>query len=131
MVYKNGVEMFHGGPGGCTFEGSAGTIYVNRPVLQSTPENIVSSNLGRSDASVYRSNDHRRNWIECIRTREQPICPAEVGHRTATICHLANLGYRLQRNLEWDPKTETFANDDEANSLRFRKPREAWSYELS
>ena len=58
----------------------------------------------------------------------QAICPAEIGHRTATVCHLANIGYRLRRPLTWDPQAERFVNDNEADKLLFRKPREPWKY---
>jgi len=128
FTYANGVEMFHGGPSGCTFEGTEGTIYVDRPKLESTPAGILESALGENDRHVYPSNNHRRNWIECIRDRKPTICPPEVGHRTATVCHLANLGYRLRRPLAWDPQAERFVDDDEANSLLFREPREEWKY---
>ncbi len=128
LVYANGVEMFHGGPGGCTFEGTAGKIYVNRPVIESDPADILTNPLPEDAQRVYPSTDHRRNWIECIRSRKQPICTAEIGHRTATVCHLANLGYQLQRKLTWDPKQEQFDGDEEANRLRFREPRKGWEY---
>ena len=128
--YANGVEMFHGGKSGCTFEGTEGTIYVNRPVLEATPKTAIAEPLGARSRRVYPSNDHRRNWVDCIRSRKETICPPEVGHRTATVCHLANLGYQLQRPLHWDPKKEEFVNDAEANKLRFREPRAPWKYDI-
>jgi predicted dehydrogenase len=130
LVYANGVEMFHGGKSGCTFEGTEGTIYVNRPVLEGTPKNVIAVPLPDKSKRVYPSTDHRRNWVDCIRSRKETICPAEVGHRTASVCHLANLGYQLQRPLDWDPKKEEFLNDAEANKLRFREPRSPWKYDI-
>jgi predicted dehydrogenase len=129
FVYANGVEMFHGGKSGCTFEGTEGTIYVNRPVLEGTPKNVIAA-LPKDAKRVYPSTDHRRNWVDCIRSRKETICPPEVGHRTASVCHLANLGYQLQRPLQWDPKKEEFVNDAEANKLRFREPRGPWKYDI-
>ncbi len=64
-----------------------------------------------------------------MKARKQTICPPETGHRTATICHLANIGYRLRRPLQWDPKAEKFVNDTEADALLVREPRDGWSYE--
>lgn len=128
FTYANGVEMFHGGPSGCTFEGTEGTIYVDRGTLESTPKSILEAPLSDSDRRVIPSSNHHQNWIECMREHKQPICTAEIGHRTATVCHLANLGYQLQRKLEWDPKAEKFVGDDEANSLLLREPRSPWSY---
>ncbi len=103
FTYANGVEMFHGGPSGCTFEGELGTIYVDRDKLESTPESIVKTPLAETDFHVEPSKDHGRNWLDTIKSRKQPICSAEVGHRTASVCHLANLGYQLRRPLTWDP----------------------------
>jgi len=54
-----------------------------------------------------------------------------VGHRTASVCHLANIGYQLRRPLHWDPVKEQFRKDPEANQLVSRKPRAPWSYSMS
>lgn len=129
FIYDDGVEMFHGGPSGCTFEGTEGTIYVDRGELRSDAPAILETPLNEDDPKVYFSEDHKRNWLDCIRSRELPICDVEIGHRSAAICHLANIGYRLGRELDWDPVTERF-NDDEANGLLTREPRAPWSYSL-
>jgi predicted dehydrogenase len=128
FIYAGGIEMLHGSPEGCTFEGTEGRLYVNRPVIQSVPETILREPLGEGAELVYRATDHRRNWLDCIRSRETPICPAEVGHRSATVCHLANIAYWLRRPLDWDPQREQFVDDDEANGLLSREPRQPWSY---
>jgi predicted dehydrogenase len=126
FTYDDGVEMFHGGPSGCTFEGTNGTIYVDRGKLESTPEDIVKTPLSEADQRLYHADDHGRDWLDSIRARKPPICDVEVGHRSATVCHLANLGYQLRRPLVWDPKAERFVGDDEANSLLNRVPRDPW-----
>jgi predicted dehydrogenase len=128
FTYANGVEMFHGGPGGCTFEGTEGTIRVDRNLLESDPAELLTAPLGENDRRVYPSDNHLRNWIECVKSREQPICTVETGHRTASVCHLANIGYKLRRKLTWDPAAELFSNDPEANALTTRKAREGWEY---
>jgi predicted dehydrogenase len=128
LTYANGVEMFHGGPSGCTFEGTEGTIYVDRGKLTSTPGGILTTPLGEGARRVMPSSNHMRNWLDAIKSRKDPICPAETGHRTATVCHLANLGYKLRRKLTWDPAKEAFVNDDDANRLRTRKARSGWEY---
>lgn len=130
FTYENGVEMFHGGPSGCTFEGTEGTLYVDRGEIKSTPNEILATPVQDSDQRVYFSDNHRRNWIDCIRSRKRPICDVEVGHRSASICHLANIGYRLQQPLRWDPQLEKFDNE-QANPLLFREPRAPWSYEVA
>ena len=126
-TYANGVKMFHGGPSGCTFEGTEGTIYVDRDKLQSTPKEILEKPLGDGDVKLYLATDHRKNWLECIVGKKATICPAEVGHRSASICHLGNIGYRLRRPLKWDPEKEQFAGDDEANRLVSCALREPWT----
>src|SRR5262249_4989017 len=110
----------------CLFEGSDGTISVSRGHISSNPESIVKTPLGEKDVKLYPSNNHHRNWIECIRSRKDPICPAEVGHRSASICHLANIGYQLRRELRWDPAEQRFVEDEAANKLIDRAMREPW-----
>jgi predicted dehydrogenase len=131
FTYANGVELFHGGKSGCTFEGTDGTLYVDRGVLESSRPEILSAPLSATDRRVYPSNQHMRNWLDCVRERRQAICPAEVGHRTASVCHLANIGYQLRRPLQWDPVKEQFGKDPEANQLVSRRPRAPWSYSMS
>ena len=126
FTYADGVEMFHGGPSGCTFEGELGTLYVDRSKLESTPEAILQTPLSPNDQRLEHSDDHGRNWLDCIASRKLPIADVEIGHRSATVCHLANLGYQLRRKLTWNPQQERFVGDDEANSLLNRVPRDPW-----
>ncbi|MEM7230729.1 MAG: Gfo/Idh/MocA family oxidoreductase [Planctomycetota bacterium] len=128
FTYENGIVMYHGGPGGCTFEGTDGTIRVDRRHLSSSKPEILKTPLEKSARRVMPSNNHLRNWLECIKSRKDPIASVENGHRTASICHLANLGYKLRRKLTWDPDKEVFANDAEANKLRRREARDGWEY---
>ncbi len=130
FVFDDDVRMIHGGPSGCTFEGTDGSIYVDRGELKSDPASILETPLTDADHRVYHSENHHRNWIECLRTRKRPICDVEIGHRSASLCHLANIAYRLERELTWDPVAERFADDEAANALLFREPREAWTYEV-
>jgi predicted dehydrogenase len=126
LVYGNGIEMFHGGKSGCTFEGTDGAIYVDRDKLESTPETILQEPLTDRDQRVYFSDNHMRNWLDCIKSRKDPICTAEIGSRSASVCHLANIGYALRRPLTWDPEKEEFPADSEANRLLTEAVREPW-----
>jgi predicted dehydrogenase len=126
FTYASGVVMIHGGPSGCTFEGSEGTIYVDRDKLESKPDTIIKEPLGAKDERVYHATNHRKNWLECIKSRKDTICPAEVGHSSATICELGNIGYWLRRTLRWDPAREQFVDDAEANRWVDRAPRAPW-----
>ncbi len=126
FVYANGVEMFHGGPTDCLFEGSDGKIEVSRGHIKSDPRSIFETPLGPKDDPLYQATNQRRNWIECIKSGKDCICPAEVGHRSASICHLANIGYQLRRALRWDPAEQKFIDDEAANKLLERPLREPW-----
>jgi predicted dehydrogenase len=126
FLYANGVEMTHGGEADCVFVGTKGTIRVSRGKIESDPEDLFKTLISDKEFHVYPSNNHKRNWVECIRKRTPCICPAEVGHRSASICHLGNIGYWLRRELNWDPAREEFLDDSEANKLLSREPRPQW-----
>ncbi len=127
FVYANGVEMFHGGPSGTTFEGTKGTIYVDRRSFKSTPEKIIQEPLRDDEVHLYNSGtDHKGDWLNCIRTRKQPVADVEVGARTAAICQLANIGYELRRTLEWDPRKERFIDAAGANDHLSRRLAAPW-----
>src|SRR5262245_16434179 len=72
-LYANGVEMIHGGPGGCVFEGTLGKLRIDRAVLTSQPESIVKEPIGERDFHARRTEGHHRDWIDSIRSRRQPI----------------------------------------------------------
>lgn len=74
------------------------------------------------------SNNHHRNWFDCLRTRALPCAHEEIGHRSAALGHLVNLTYTVGRSLAWDLDREEFAADPEANRLRRRALREPWRF---
>ena len=84
--------------------------------------------LGDNDKHVFKSTNHHDNWLNCIKTREKPICDVEIGARSVTVCHLINLAYWHRRKLKWDPQKWEFPGDAEANGWRSRPRRE--KYEL-
>src|SRR5205085_12240629 len=103
-----------------------GTLYVDRDKMKSKPAEILKDAEGKTNVVLYRASDQVGNWLACVRNGQETICPAEIGHRSATICHLANLGYQLRRPLRWDPAKERFVGDAEANKLLDRAPRAPW-----
>lgn len=135
-VYANGVEMIHNqfekGKDGkeikadCVFEGTDGIILVSRDGIRSLPDTILKDPLGDKAEKVYPSDNHHTNWLECIKSGKPTICPAETGQRSATICHLGNIGYRLNRKLKWDPKKEKFVDDAKADKELARETRAKW-----
>lgn len=124
-LYAGGIEMEHGGPGGCVFHGSEGQLRIDRGHLSSQPESIVKEPLGEDDVHLFRSPGHHRNWLDCIKSREDPIAPIEAGARTVTIIHLGNLAYWHDRAFDWDPKKWTFGNERD-NALLDRPRRDPW-----
>lgn len=126
MYYANGVEVEHkdfGRGWGVRFFGSEGKMDISRSYFETTPEALAKTTLSDTDVNLYKSDNHTLNWLESIRSRKKTICDVETGHRSASICHLANIAYRLNRRLEWDPEKEKFIKDGEANKLRSRKER--------
>ncbi|MBI3860841.1 MAG: Gfo/Idh/MocA family oxidoreductase [Planctomycetia bacterium] len=74
--------------------------------------------------------EHVRNFLDCVKSRQQPVSDLESGHRVATACHLANLSLRLGRKLKWDSAREEIPDDAEANRQLVRPYRAPWDREL-
>lgn len=126
-TYANGVKMYlKTGGSGTRFEGTEGWVYVNRGKLDADPKSILDSKIAPDETHLYESNNHKQNFIDCIKNRKDPICNAEVGHRSSTVCHLANIAMLLERPLKWDPKAEVFPGDDEATRMTWRPRRSPW-----
>jgi len=127
-TYANGTRMLCGQDhrAGTTFEGEKGTIFVTRGRIESTPAEIVKQPLLEADVHLYESRDHHGNWLECIRSGRRPICDVEIGHRSATVCHLGNIALRTGRVLRWDPAKEVVIGDQEQAAMVQRPYREPW-----
>ena len=107
------------------FIGESGEVLVARGgSIETTPANLIRRPLSSSDVHLYKSDDHRGNWLDCMISRKQPICPASVGYRSATICSLNGIAQRLGRPLKWDPAKEEIVGDEEA-SRYLDRPRRA------
>jgi predicted dehydrogenase len=126
FVYANGVVLEHGDCGGVLFIGDKGTILVNRGKFQATPESIGEAKIPENGIHLYRSSNHVRDFLDCVKTRKRPICDVEVGARSVTVCHLGNLAYWNHRTLKWDPAKEQFIGDAEANTWINRPTRAPW-----
>ena len=130
--YSSGVELIceTGNPSvKVRFEGTEGMVeWAAGGVYRSEPPSLLGSKIGPNEIHLARSDDHVRNFLDCVRTRSEPVAPVEVGHRSATVCHLGNASIRLGRNLKWDPAAERFLDDDEANAMLTRPLREPWRF---
>lgn len=145
-TYANGVvhecrsttaSAWHGGvidknrqQHGIKFIGSDGWIWVTRGVINASDRALLTEKLPDSAPRVYASNDHIGNFIDCVRSRKAPICPATVGHRSASLCHLGVTAIRLGRKLQWDPEAEQFVGDAEANTYLSRPMRKPYDYSM-
>lgn len=114
---------------GVKFEGSDGWIWVTRGAIEASNPEFLTTPLESDAIRLYESNDHMGNFFDCIRTRKAPICEAEIGHRSASVCHLGVISLRLGRKLQWNPETEQFVGDDDANRWIRRELRKPWSYD--
>jgi predicted dehydrogenase len=131
--YANGVRLLcatTGKPDGSEspvrFEGTGGWIFVSRNMFLSHPATLIQSKIGPNEVRLYRSIDHMQNFLECVRQRKRPAADVEIGHRSATVCHLGGIAMRLGRKLRWDPAKERFIDDEQANKMLSRPMRQPW-----
>ncbi|MFH1740565.1 MAG: gfo/Idh/MocA family oxidoreductase, partial [bacterium] len=139
FTYANGVKMVTVHPEqGVRFIGNDGWVHVWRGGIIAEPEDLLHEVIELDDQRLYidsaqqqdwrvwASPGHHQDWLNCIRTRRPPICNEEIGHRSITVCHLANICMRLGRKVQWDPEKEEFVNDKEANTFLSRPYRAPW-----
>jgi predicted dehydrogenase len=128
-VYEDGVTMIVSSKErmGVTWQGTEGWIYANRGKLETDPKGLLDSAIGPDEIHLYASDDHFRNFIDCVQSRGPTAAPVEVAHRSITIAHLGNIALRLGRErLRWDPRTEQIIGDEEAAAMLSRPYREPW-----
>lgn len=140
--YKNGITMFTSGgyPNGVRYEGTEGWIFVTRgaytasasdPVvsgknskaLDASDPKILTSVIKENEIHLYTIDNQHGNWLDCIKSRKEPISPVEIGHRACTVCLVTHIAMKLGRKLTWNPDKELFVNDNEANSMLSRSQR--------
>jgi predicted dehydrogenase len=139
MRYDNGVtvnfvlENGRGPMGGAVFIGEKGKLEINRNKFTSNPPEIaieLRKNLDvaeeerkwSDEVALWQARWHMQNWLDCIRSRQQPVADVEIGHRSISVCHLANIARAMGRPLRWDPSREQFTGDEEANQ-QLDRPR--------
>jgi predicted dehydrogenase len=130
-------------PGWCELRGTQASAYISEATVQIVPERggqfqdhkprlepqmLKATNLAtvRGNANLSLTAQHARNFLDCIRSRDLPHCDIEIGHRSTTFAHLANMAMATRKCLEWDPKQERVVNCDEANSLLHYEYRKPW-----
>ena len=114
---------------GIRFEGADGWLWVTRGKIEASRPEILHDKFADNETRLEVSTDHMKNFFDCVKSRKQPLCSAEVGHRSATVCHVGGIAVRLGRKLTWDPAREEFVGDAEANGHLAREPHKPWSYD--
>ncbi|MFN4906285.1 MAG: Gfo/Idh/MocA family protein [Planctomycetota bacterium] len=143
MKYANGVvvnfviEQGKGPMGGAIFICEKGKLEINRNKFTSNPPEIADQlrkeldvteeeRKWSDDLALWQARWHLQNWLDCIKSRQLPVADVEIGHRSVSVCHLANIVRELQRPLRWDPAEESFVNDSEADKLLSRQRRKGF-----
>lgn len=143
--YENGMSVYTSGgyTNGIKYIGDDGWIFVSRgsyqasasdPVdqeksakaLNASDPSILNSVIGENEIHLEKIDDQHGNWLECIKTRKAPISPIEKGHKACTICLISDIAMQVDRKLDWNPDTEMFVNDDEANGMLRRDQRKPY-----
>jgi predicted dehydrogenase len=141
-TYANGVKLvcsdnrLPGSPdpkerhdNGVLFVGEDGKwIFVNRGLITASDKKLIEEKLPADATPLYTSNNHMANFLDCIKTRKPTICPAEVGFRSVTVCHLGTIALRTGKQLKWDPVKEQFDNEA-ANKMMSRPMRAPYKLE--
>lgn len=141
-----GLRMTLGGDGklvnhdhGMQFEGTNGTLFVDRGGWELFPEREVDRDRTPAQKSVGGGGDqhysHVLNFLDCVKSRDKPISDALSGHQATTISHLANIAYRVGRKVHWDADKEICLRQDgkpdsEANAYLLREPRAPWKLDV-
>ncbi len=111
-------------------EGTDGWVQCPWATFETSSAKIAKSEIGADEVHARTcAGGEQRDFLDCVKSREETYAPAEVGHRTATICHMGNIALQLGRKLQWNPDTEQFLNDDEANKKLSRSMRSPWTLE--
>jgi predicted dehydrogenase len=112
---------------GVLFTGEKGWVHVSRGGIWTEPASLAKAEIKPGERRLYESQNHHVNFLECIRTRRDPVAPVEAGHAATTLSLIADIATRTRRKLTWDWKKETFPGDDDANRYLSRTMRSPWT----
>jgi len=134
-TYENGLELYVGSNNhyaqGVRFIGADGWVHVSRAGLETNPKSLLKEKIGPEEIHLPRPSGnhrqgHRRDFLDCVKTRAQTVSPIEVGHRSAIVAHLGNIAMILDRKIRWDAKLEKILNDETASRMLGRTMRSPW-----
>ncbi len=133
--YANGVTVTRdpdrmarecGEGNGVMFFGDKGKVAVWRYAIKTWPETLARQRIGPNEIHLHTADNHHTDFLNSVRNRSKPNCDIAIGARTLTVCHLGNIAYELNRPVKWNPQTESFVNDPQAERLFARQPRAPW-----
>jgi len=129
FTYPNGVKLLmtdttrnrHG----VTFHGSEGKVYT-RFTIETQPTALARAEFNTTDIHLEKSPGHQRNFLDCVKSRQEPVTSAEIAHRATSTALLGGIAVKLGRKLRWNPQTERFIDDPQADSLLTLAMRPPW-----
>lgn len=140
--YASGTKVYHvfggaekkvewpsppeGDSNGITFIGDKGWVEVDRAHIRTQPESLLKEIVQLKGQAAFKRVGHHQNFLDCLKTRQDPICHIDVGYRSATVCHLANICHWTGQRFSWDPVKEAITDNPEAAKLLGREGREPW-----
>ena len=111
---------------GTAFEGTEGWVHVDRSHINVSDEKLLKVKFRDSDIRLRRSRHHAGNLLECVLRGGETVCPVEESVQSDIMCHISDVAIRLMRPVTWEPVSERFVNDDEANRMLSRSMRSPW-----
>jgi predicted dehydrogenase len=124
-----GNGTLSGGENGLLIVGEGGTLFVSRGFILANEAKILAEPL-KTDPKLYptRPSDHMGNFLDCVKSRETPICGVEVGAGSVIVCHVGTIALRTGKKLKWDPAKHQF-DDAATNKMLGREMRAPWKLE--
>ncbi len=112
---------------GVEWSGSEGTIILNDSGYEIVTERKRANlDSDKKPGSPDPRPAHVRNFLDCVKSRQQPVLNLEIAHRVSTVAHLGNIAYRTGRKITWDAANEKMVGDAEADKLVSVAYRAPW-----
>lgn len=110
---------------GVKFVGKDGWIEISRGHYEASSKKLKPAET-EQEGPYETATPHHKNFIASVRDRKDPIASVEIGHSSCTVCNLGNIAYDLGRPVKWNPKTEEFIDDPQADLYLHRTYRKGY-----
>jgi predicted dehydrogenase len=124
LIYKDDSAL----KTGTRFIGDQGWVHIDRAGIWAEPESLLKVKLKPADLTLTDSKHHQDNFLSCMRSRQDPVSDVDAAHQASTLGLLADIAGRVGQKLKWDPKTEQFQDNAEANRLLKRPLHNGWTW---